>query len=574
MNTENTTKTAAAVGASAGLPPSHAALPRGSLLQEFEVTGVIGEGGFGIVYLAQDRQLQRTVAIKEYMPASLASRGEGSSVVVRSDRYQDTFSAGLSSFIAEARMLAQFKHPALVEVFRFWEQNGTVYMAMPFYQGKTLREALKGEAAVDERWLKTLLGPLMEALEMLHEQSVYHRDIAPDNIMVLASGAPVLLDLGAARRVIADLTQAVTVVLKPGYAPIEQYAEDMCVQLGPWTDIYALAAVAYFAIVGRAPVASVSRIMKDSLQPLRGEDHPGFSEAFLVAINRALAVRPEDRPQSIAEFRKSLGAESFAVPTTMFPYKGGTDPAARRLDPVTVTNKAPSLRLDKPLAQLTPELRSALVPGCAELAPDSTVRPASATPGNDSSGGAEGAIASSGRIRPRRRVWLAGATGVVLVGVGSVLLGSLLPDAAGIPPVAQSAPPVPSAQSFAATQPPFAQAVPVEPGSAQSRLEEEAHEEEPASKGDKTAATGQNANDEPSHEMAAVQAAVRLKVVLQPWGEVWVDGVSRGPSPPLKELMLPEGGHIVELRNPGFNSLTRKLTLKKGEPIVIEHHFQ
>lgn len=222
MNTENTTNSVSSGGASAGLPPSHAALPNGSLLQEFEVTGVVGEGGFGIVYLAQDRQLQRTVAIKEYMPASLASRGEGRSVVVRSERYQDTFSAGLRSFIAEARMLAQFKHPALVEVFRFWEQNGTVYMAMPFYRGKTLREALKGGVAADERWLKALLGPLMDALEMMHEQSVYHRDIAPDNILVLASGAPVLLDLGAARRIITDLTQAVTVVLKPGYAPIEQ----------------------------------------------------------------------------------------------------------------------------------------------------------------------------------------------------------------------------------------------------------------------------------------------------------------------------------------------------------------
>lgn len=538
------------------------------------MTGVVGEGGFGIVYLAQDRQLQRTVAIKEYMPASLASRGEGRSVVVRSERYQDTFSAGLRSFIAEARMLAQFKHPALVEVFRFWEQNGTVYMAMPFYRGKTLREALKGGVAADERWLKALLGPLMDALEMMHEQSVYHRDIAPDNILVLASGAPVLLDLGAARRIITDLTQAVTVVLKPGYAPIEQYAEDMGVQQGPWTDIYALAAVVHFAIVGRAPVASVSRIMKDSLPPLRVEDHPGFSEAFLVAINRALAVKPEDRPQSISEFRENLGVESFVVPTTMFSYRGETAPAAHRPDPEAVTGKAPPLRLEEPFAQPTPELPSVPEPGCAatSLDPDSTVLPDLAAPkGNAPERGKE-AVPPNWLIRPILRLWFVGASAVLLAGVGLVLFWSALPDAAGTPPVRQSAPPVLHTQPFQALA--AAKTGLVEPSADQSRPDEGARAEEPANESEKLAATERDASAEVSQEKPSAHVWVRLKVALLPWGEVWVDGVSRGPSPPLKELMLSEGEHKVELRNPGFSSLTRILTLKKGELAVIEHHFQ
>ena len=233
-------------------------LPMGTRLQEFELTGLVGEGGFGIVYEAHDTSLQRRVAIKEYMPSQLASRAGGRTVKVRSPDHQATFDAGLKSFINEARLLAQFKHPALVEVFRFWEENGTAYMAMPYYEGQTLKQYLAARPEMaNERWLRSILGPVLDALEHMHAQQCYHRDIAPDNILVLKTGNPILLDLGAARRVIGDMTQALTVILKPGYAPIEQYADDPSVRQGPWTDVYALAAVAYFAIMGKAPTPAV-----------------------------------------------------------------------------------------------------------------------------------------------------------------------------------------------------------------------------------------------------------------------------------------------------------------------------
>lgn len=286
---------------------SASALAIGAKLNEFVVTGIIGEGGFGIVYSARDTLLQRNVAIKEYMPAAIANRQASSKINLRSVRHQQTFAAGMQGFIDEARLLAQFKHPALVEILRFWEANDTAYMVMPHYSGKTLRNILKTSPNLcSERWLKSILGPVLDAIELLHANHVYHRDIAPDNIVVQDTGQPVLLDLGSARRVIAGMQSALTVVVKPGYAPIEQYTEDTANEQGPWTDIYALGAVLYFAISGSAPAASVSRMMRDSLKLLNNGEHPLYSESFLSAINKALQLRPGDRFQSIADFRDAL----------------------------------------------------------------------------------------------------------------------------------------------------------------------------------------------------------------------------------------------------------------------------
>lgn len=295
------------------------ALPVGSRQGEFEVIRVLGEGGFGIVYLARDHALERTVALKEYMPAALALRGDSSQVRVRSERHRDTFEAGLKSFINEAKLLAQFDHPSLVKVYRFWEANGTAFMVMPFIEGKTLKETLKEmPEPPGEAWLMDMLASLTEALLVLHGEHCYHRDIAPDNIILVAgSGRPLLLDFGAARRVIGDMTQALTVILKPGYAPIEQYAEVPSMKQGPWTDVYALAAVVYCAITGRTPPPSVGRIVKDDYVPLarQGELTKGrYSERLVKAVDRALQVLPDQRTQSMAEFREDLGLAGHYAP--------------------------------------------------------------------------------------------------------------------------------------------------------------------------------------------------------------------------------------------------------------------
>lgn len=315
------------------------ALPKGTRLDEFEIIDLIGIGGFGIVYLVQDHSLGRRVALKEYMPSSLAARGSGLQVSVKSQREEETFEAGRRSFVNEARLLAQFDHPALLKVYRFWEANGTAYMVMPYYEGKTLKQALQAMGTPpDEAWLKRLLAPLLDALEVMHAARVYHRDVAPDNIMLLGGERPLLLDFGAARHVISDMTQALTVILKPGYAPVEQYAEMPELKQGPWTDIYALAAVVHLAIMGRTPPPSVGRMLNDSMPPLAQAAAGRYSAAFLRALDRALAVKPADRPQSIAEFRALLelehGTERTTSPETVVLPTPTARPAAGRKPPL------------------------------------------------------------------------------------------------------------------------------------------------------------------------------------------------------------------------------------------------
>ncbi|TXH27000.1 MAG: DUF4384 domain-containing protein [Elusimicrobia bacterium] len=327
--------------------PDSNALPEGTKIDEFEIIGLVGVGGFGIVYLAQDHSLGRLVALKEYMPSSLAARIQGLTVAVKSARLAETFAIGMRSFVNEARMLAQFDHASLVKVYRFWEGNGTAYMVMPFYEGTTLKQCLQRmPGPPDEAWLRGVLDPLLAALDVLHQANCFHRDIAPDNILLLADGRPLLLDFGAARRVISDRTQALTVILKPGYAPLEQYAEVPHVKQGAWTDLYALAAVVYNAITGRPPTPSVGRSINDTMVPLAKLAAGRYSPHFLLAIDRALAVRPEDRPQSVAEFRALLD--------------GSDDPAATIPAKAEVKSAVPST---PPATAHTPPTRTPLVAG-------------------------------------------------------------------------------------------------------------------------------------------------------------------------------------------------------------------
>jgi TonB family protein len=359
-------------------------LPNGYGLREFQVDRVLGEGGFSVVYLATDTRLERQVAIKEYMPTALATRNPDLSVHVRSSaQHREAFEAGLRSFINEAKLLARFEHRALVKVHQFWQDKGTAYMVMPYYSGPTLKSWIKQQRdPVDPAWLEQFLRLVMDALETLHKENCLHRDVAPDNILILNGRLPLLLDFGAARRVIGDLTQALTVILKPGFAPIEQYAESQSMRQGPWTDVYALCAVAHFMITGRAPTPSVTRVLADDLVPLSTAAEGRFPPAFLAALDAGLTVRPQQRPQSVGALRDlmnggapddTLTAPPGArlapipgpVPATLRPLPqmaepDGSDPdktrivTTRDLSPRTGSNTISSP--DKPaLASLEPE---------------------------------------------------------------------------------------------------------------------------------------------------------------------------------------------------------------------------
>jgi serine/threonine protein kinase len=287
------------------------ALPAGTPFGALEILRTIGVGGFGIVYLAQDHSLQRLVAVKEYMPGQLAQRGTGSQVSLRSTSHQETFDVGRRSFVNEARLLARFDHRSLLKVYQFWEANGTAYMAMPFLQGRTLkqvRQAMSGPP--DDAFLLKVLLPILDGLRLLHAESVYHRDIAPDNILLPDGGGdPILLDFGAARHAIGDRTQMFTAILKPSFAPIEQYGESPNLRQGPWTDLFALGAVAHYLILGRTPPAATTRAVSDSYEPLAGMTLPGLSKTVLAAIDWSLRVKPQDRPQTVDEMRAALLGE-------------------------------------------------------------------------------------------------------------------------------------------------------------------------------------------------------------------------------------------------------------------------
>lgn len=305
----------------AAAPLAHAdALPPGTRLGEFEIQDLLGVGGFGLVYRAYDHSLQRTVAIKEYMPAALAARPDGLNLSIRSSTDQATYDSGLKSFMAEARLLAQFDHPSLVKVYRFWEANKTAYMVMPLYRGMTLKQARAQMAAPPpEDWLRTVLWSVLQALQLLHEHDTLHRDVSPDNIFLQDSGPPVLLDLGAARRAITDRSRKLTAILKVNYAPIEQYAEAEGLTQGPWSDLYALAAVVYGCLRNDPPLPATTRVVSDSMPSVQSvastvEAHfgIGYSPAFVQAVAHALAIQPAVRTQSVSDFVAEMALQAPA----------------------------------------------------------------------------------------------------------------------------------------------------------------------------------------------------------------------------------------------------------------------
>ena len=317
------------------------ALPIGTKLAEYVIRSVVGEGGFGIVYLAADTFLNREVAIKEYLPGSLAARGVGLQVEVRQADKRELFMKGMRRFVNEALILAKFRHPALVSVIRYLEANGTAYMVMPFYRGKTLREMVRnGFRAKTTEDLFSILLPVLEGLSQIHSVECYHLDISSDNIMVLENGAPVLLDFGAARHTELVGGDSTTIILKPGFAPLEQYgSDDNELVLGPWTDIYAISAVAYLLVTGVMPPVSVTRVMRDALQPAVSHASPELPVRLLEVIDTGLCLMPTGRQQTVADYIQSLlnAAENLVPPSTDDPHNvtsipfptGRTHPEAR-----------------------------------------------------------------------------------------------------------------------------------------------------------------------------------------------------------------------------------------------------
>ncbi|MDR2452581.1 MAG: serine/threonine protein kinase [Candidatus Accumulibacter sp.] len=282
-------------------------LTAGTQLQEFVIQRVIGRGGFGVVYLAHDETLDREVAIKEYLPAACAIREDGLSKVSRVHPNERRFDKGMRRFVNEAAILASILHLSLPVVLRFFRSNDTAYIVMPYYRGKTLHEMVSSgyrAKSTDDLLLCTL--PILHALTLLHRARCYHLDISSNNILMREEMFPLLLDFGAARHVQLDSAHD-PIVLKPGFAPVEQYCRhNDSLKVGPWSDIYALAAVVYHLVTGSVPVISPGRIKRDSLQPLTDFASTELSAEVLGIFDLGLRVRPYERPQTVQRFVRAL----------------------------------------------------------------------------------------------------------------------------------------------------------------------------------------------------------------------------------------------------------------------------
>ena len=503
-------------------------LPVGTRVSDFEIIGLVGEGGFGIVYLAKDTSLDRIVALKEFMPSSFAGRIDGIQVAVRSANNRATFDAGLKSFINEAKMLARFAHPALVEVFRFWEGNGTAYMAMRMYRGETLRQVLTRttEPFTEER-IAQIMAPIFDALEMLHREQVFHRDIAPDNIM-LADGRSVLLDFGSARRIIGDGTQALTTVLKPGYAPIEQYSDDGTMKQGAWTDVYALGGVLYHLATGKVPMQAVSRMISDPMKPVAELTEGRYSPNFSQAVAKAMNVHVDNRFQTVTEFRKALGWNVMQAQVVTLP------PPQVWLEPKPSVSTEENAALTAGNRGAQPATGNAPARG----APIPTVDP----------------IIKGERSMPPRAVesnsrmpMIAGLAVAVIALIGAAIWfsrgGSTPPVATPqtqTPPLATVGAPVATPETL-----PSAGKVPPEEASAP---------------------TGSTAP-------AAAVGEGLVKFDIKPRGRIDIDGITKGLSSAVKEVKLSAGTHTIEIFNGQSPPVKRTIEVKRDETITVSHTF-
>ncbi len=294
---------------------NHQILQTGDLVQWYRIEEVLGRGGFGVTYLATDTNLDHRVAIKEYMPGWAAARLEDNSLSPLNDQVQQDFARGVESFLREARTLVKFRHPNIVRVMTVFEANNTAYLVMEYEEGEEFKSYVQRAGGIEESLLKSLILRIVDGLDQVHQYGFVHRDIKPVNLIVRKDGSPVLLDFGAARSTDVE-PGAHTAFVSAGYTPIEQYQEGKGMQVGPWTDIYALGATLYYAVTGETPIGPTGRLAAivnrspDPLQPAVEAGAGRYSDSFLQAIDWAMSFKPEQRPRDLSEWRLSLGEES------------------------------------------------------------------------------------------------------------------------------------------------------------------------------------------------------------------------------------------------------------------------
>ena len=284
-------------------------LQSGTIIDDYIIERELAHGGFSSVYLARQRTDQVQVAIKEYLPRKLAHRTWNNQVVANSDETKTLFLRGRALFFEEAKVLANLKHPNIVEVINFFQENSTVYMVMTYDYGITLDKILKDRLLeMSEEFLVQVFSAVLAGVGFVHDHRWVHLDIKPANILIRPGNDALLLDFGAIQSFPNFERHKQSKVLTKGFSPIEQYTAQG--QLGPWTDLYAIGASMRACLDLKAPPPAPERLQNDTMAPAVKLYKRKFPEAFLQAIDWGMSVKPEDRPQSVADFKKALTGES------------------------------------------------------------------------------------------------------------------------------------------------------------------------------------------------------------------------------------------------------------------------
>jgi len=295
-------------------------LKPGTILNHYEIARVLGAGGFGITYLARNTKSNLDVVIKEYFPNEFAIRGMDSSIMAKTDAESD-FQKGLKRFKEEAKTLVQFDHKTIVKILDYFEANNTAYFVMRDEGGIDLdRYMQQHRPPMSQEEVLEIVIPILEGLKEVHSYNYLHRDIKPGNILLRANELPVLIDFGASKIALGEVSKSITSILTEGYAPPEQYSTDVK-QQGPFTDLYSLAAVMYKMITGAVPPGAQTRIYakttdkEDPYEPLVSQDLSQYDYHFLDTIDTALSLNAKQRPQTVQEFQAQLLGEMQMPPS-------------------------------------------------------------------------------------------------------------------------------------------------------------------------------------------------------------------------------------------------------------------
>ena len=294
------------------------ALPTGFQVEELVIASVLGQGAFGITYLVEDKSFGVRYALKEYFPRNLATRSSGGRILSSSGGDRAAFKNGLEKFVAEGKLVAPLDHRNVVNVIRLIRYNNTAYLQMPYYRGGTLADLLNKWGKLTEGEVTALVYPLLDALRYIHSYNIVHRDIKPSNIYLKQDGEPLLIDFGAARAVDLGSAQSHTAIGSDGYAALEQASTRG--RLGPWTDIYGLAATLYKIMSGEVPIPSGDRADEtyhghtDPLEPLANLERSEYSIGLRRAVDAGLGIRGTERPQSVDEWARQFRRSERAQP--------------------------------------------------------------------------------------------------------------------------------------------------------------------------------------------------------------------------------------------------------------------